>query len=291
MSKTIGGGANEINTPTDYTELGTKVNIDSATAADDMRSAVFWKRAVAGDSGASVTISREGTSALGLYAKAYVYRGCVKTGSPFDTFVAGAGDTTADDFLNFPAINPTGTDVHVCYMFVHADDVTAPVNHVDNDSTVFSLQAEAETATGTDATMGIYSANRNGDALAALTNIHVDGTAGSDIGYSFALTPYLFADARQAIINGMDSAQSEATGWDAEVKARIPVTDVVRTSDTIVTVTLSAEAAYNITAQETITVVIPAVALTGGTALTASPTFTIDIVTGGGYVAQILVTT
>lgn len=80
---------------------------------------------------------------------------------------------------------------------------------------------------------------------------------------------------RQNIINGMDSAGAEATGWDAEVKAKIAVTDVVRTSATVVTITLDAEAAYNITASETITVVVPSTALTAGTALTASPTFTI----------------
>lgn len=87
----------------------------------------------------------------------------------------------------------------------------------------------------------------------------------------------LFDAQRQAIIDGLDSAQSEANGWDAEVKAKIPVTDVVRTSDTVVTITLSAEAAYNITAQETITATVPASALQFGiTPVVASPTFTID---------------
>ena len=58
MSKNIVEASNEINTPTGYTEKGTKQEIDSATAADDMRTALFYKRAVGGDSGASVTISR-----------------------------------------------------------------------------------------------------------------------------------------------------------------------------------------------------------------------------------------
>jgi hypothetical protein len=78
---------------------------------------------------------------------------------------------------------------------------------------------------------------------------------------------------RQNIINGLDSAQAEAAGWDAEVKAKLAVTDVVRTSDTVVTVTLSAQAAFNITAAETITCTIPATALTGGNAIVATPTF------------------
>ena len=78
---------------------------------------------------------------------------------------------------------------------------------------------------------------------------------------------------RQNIIDGLDSAQAEAAGWDAVVKAGLAVTDVVRTSDTVVTVTLPAFAGYDITATETITATIPATAVAGGSAIVAAPTF------------------
>lgn len=104
---------------------------------------------------------------------------------------------------------------------------------------------------------------------------------------------------RQNIIDGLDSAQSETNGWDAEVKAKEVVGSVVRTSDTVVTITLSAQAAYDITAQETIAATIPATALTtSSTAVVSSPTFTVDAVSastdifnpaqrlGRGYGAQ-----
>ena len=87
---------------------------------------------------------------------------------------------------------------------------------------------------------------------------------------------------RQNIINGIDSAQAEAAGWDAEVKAKEVVGAVVRTSDTVVTVTLTAAASYDITAQETIEVTVPATALvTSATAVVASPTFTVDFTASG----------
>ncbi|MDQ1283977.1 MAG: hypothetical protein QG620_325 [Patescibacteria group bacterium] len=89
-----------------------------------------------------------------------------------------------------------------------------------------------------------------------------------------ATTP--FADARQAIINGLDSAQSGGTGWDAVVKAGQNVSGVVRTSNTVVTITLDAFPSYDITAQETITATIPATALLGEQTSVATPTFTID---------------
>ncbi|MCP4091521.1 MAG: hypothetical protein GY746_17295, partial [Gammaproteobacteria bacterium] len=51
-----------------------------------------------------------------------------------------------------------------------------------------------------------------------------------------------------ALIAGIDSAQSEGTGWDAEVKGNMVFGDVTRTSDTVVTIILAAEASYDITA-------------------------------------------
>ena len=81
---------------------------------------------------------------------------------------------------------------------------------------------------------------------------------------------------RQNIINGIDSAQSEALGWDAVPKATQGVAGVVRTSATVVTVTLDAFATYDITAQETITVTVPATALSGTVAVLATPTFTVS---------------
>lgn len=87
---------------------------------------------------------------------------------------------------------------------------------------------------------------------------------------------------RQAIINGIDSAQAEATGWDAVVKATQGVAGVVRTSATVVTITLDAQATYDITATETITVTVPSAALTGaGGAVVASPTFTVTAASSG----------
>ena len=80
----------------------------------------------------------------------------------------------------------------------------------------------------------------------------------------------------QALIDGIDSAQSEAAGWDAVVKVGIDIADVVRTSDTVATITLDAEATYNITSTETITVTIPAAVLTGAAQIVASPAFTVS---------------
>src|SRR3989344_236257 len=86
-----------------------------------------------------------------------------------------------------------------------------------------------------------------------------------------------FDNQRDEIIAGLDSAQSEATGWDAVVKNNISLSNVVRTNNTVVTITLDAFASYNITATETITATIPSTALTGGNTMVATPTFSISV--------------
>lgn len=97
-----------------------------------------------------------------------------------------------------------------------------------------------------------------------------------------------FDGIRQDIINGLDSAQSEANGWDAVVTATQGVSGVVRTSDTVVTITLDAFATYSITSDETITVTIPASALTGGVQIVGIPTFQVTNLAAGGATINML---
>ena len=86
---------------------------------------------------------------------------------------------------------------------------------------------------------------------------------------------------RDEIIGGVTSAQSEALGWNLVPKVLQGLAGVVRTSDTVVTITWDAFPTYDITAQETITVTVPGTALVGTVAIVATPTFTVDIVSAG----------
>lgn len=92
----------------------------------------------------------------------------------------------------------------------------------------------------------------------------------------------------EALLAGIDSAQAEATGWDAEVKANLTTSDLARTSDTVATITLPASASYDITAQETITVTVPTdVLVTGATSIVGTPTFTVDVVATGRIMSSL----
>lgn len=85
----------------------------------------------------------------------------------------------------------------------------------------------------------------------------------------------------QAFIDGFDAASSPANGWNNEVRDKALTSEVVRTSDTVATWTVGAQAGYDISAQEVITGTIPAAVLTGAASLVAVPTFTIDPVSSG----------
>ena len=74
-----------------------------------------------------------------------------------------------------------------------------------------------------------------------------------------------FNQQRRNILNGVSSAQSEITGWNREIRDKESITSVVRTSDTVVTITWSAAPDYDITLAEVITVTVPDEALTTNT--------------------------
>ena len=92
---------------------------------------------------------------------------------------------------------------------------------------------------------------------------------------AFVAAGATFDAQRQNIIDGIVASTSPANGWNA-VRSSIPVSAVVRTANTQVTITLPALASYSITSNQSLTVTIPATALVQGIAIVASPTLTIQ---------------
>jgi hypothetical protein len=58
------------------------------------------------------------------------------------------------------------------------------------------------------------------------------------------------------------------------------LTAVVRTSDTVVTITLTAKPTYDITLVETITVTVPGTAVDGAVPIVGAPTFNVGVEMG-----------
>jgi len=88
----------------------------------------------------------------------------------------------------------------------------------------------------------------------------------------------------QALIDGFDAASSPTNGWNNEVRDKALTSEVVRTSSTVATWTVAAQAGYDIASQETITGTIPAAVLvTSASPVVAAPTFTIDAVSSVSF--------
>ncbi len=83
----------------------------------------------------------------------------------------------------------------------------------------------------------------------------------------------------QAIIDGLDSNKGDTFGWNNEVRDKEVTSAITRDSATQITILLTAQAAYDLTSgpDETITVTVPAAAVNGSAAITATPTFTVAI--------------
>ena len=190
------------------------------------------------------------------------------------------------------AINKTGNTSLILYSQEHRDN-SAPTAQ-ELVSFIFADAAGTTTDPKLDITHAGASAAITGTAQPSITEADVV-TGGKTIiitltGDTWVASGATFDGQRDEIIAGLDSAQSEATGWDAVVKAGQTVGGVARTSDTVVTVTLDAFATYDITATETITVTVPGTAVTGASPITATPTFTVTAV-GGATLRRYTLTT
>lgn len=93
----------------------------------------------------------------------------------------------------------------------------------------------------------------------------------------------------QALIDGFDAASSPTNGWNNEVRDKALTSEVVRTSSTVATWTVAAQAGYDVSSQEVITGTIPTdVLVTAAGAITATPTFTIDQVAVGNLKTSLM---
>ena len=297
------GGSKPSTATAGWNEIATVSGTNDATWA--------WKRATAAGT-AGPTITAADTDCFGIV---FAIRGCVTSITPFvDATTSGDGGTT-DTTPDTALITTTNVNQMAMAFLCQADDVgfasgnppstwTSDANVLDNSGTDAGFHVISKTiaAPGDVASVviGTFTAGVAYACLtlawipnptAAITGTITSGTTEAHIvtgGRTLIITltddTWIAAGVgsfdlqRDEIIAGIDSAQSEATGWDLVPKATQSLTGVVRTSDSVVTITWDAFPTYNITAQETITVTIPATAVVSGVSPTiAAATFTIAV--------------
>ena len=237
------------------------------------------------------------TSSVNPYSSLTIYEGAVNSvmwnGKPAGTVLCSSID-----------IDNQGTEYKVRISFtvndkgwqfkgaVKTDNLILPLNPYTTPDTgldlhtgvkIFDLLPTADfTPLGFD--IGIVAASVTGTAA---VNPSIDGADIDAGGKTIVITLYndtwvasgaTFDAQRQNIIDGITSNKNEAAGWNAELALGriLQIANVVRTSDTIVTITFVVDTVYLITERENIDVVIPSTALTSAAELTAKPVFSIN---------------
>ena len=182
------------------------------------------------------------------------------------TITAENGNPRIGGGLGYAAAYASGAaSVAAVVTWLDTPDAPTPVNGWVAEAIDWTPPAASTAVTGTLSDGATEAEIRAGGQTAILTLT----------GDTWVASGATFNAQRSAIIQGFDSASAGANGWNAEIRDKEVVGAVVRTSDTVVTVTFTANTAYNISANETITVTVPGAALTGTNPITATPTFTI----------------
>jgi len=231
----------------------------------------YYSRATGNHSGQTVTGSGLTDSCAAIVT---IYRGALASGDPLaDATIVGEQNASGNETQ---AEITTATDKAVVVLVVVNSPDLAVATQACTSPGALTERAERLSTGGTDSSIAHASAVKDtAGATGALTWTQTNAASGS---WAYAIKPNTttpFADARQEAIDGLESAQSETHGFNAE-RANIAVTSMVRTSDNVATLTLTGMGAYDITAQETLGWTLPGSILTGGSPIVATPTFTVD---------------
>lgn len=230
---------------------------------------IFYKKLAGGESSPQTTISGSAVN-LANCAQIAIYKGG-------NIGTVGTGSNGTGTPMTATAITTTQNNAWVLFCCGRGDNENASGQTFNASATGVTERLDGGSAAGNDAQVSM--ADKFFATSGTSSGAGSSTTSATDpwVGVMVEIIPSTdFTDARSAIATGLDSAQSEGGGWDAKVKVNIPVANVVRTSPTVCTITLQAQADYDITATETITWTLPASGTNVGGAPVASPTFTVD---------------
>lgn len=223
-------------------------------------------------------------------------------------FTTGSVDFTSTDDYRITATISNG-DVWHCEGSATVSSGSTTVNwYIQSGSTYTGIyqqtitglsEADGEYTTSLDANGVLIltapdpaTATPGGDVVGAVQTLITDTgatltiTLTNDTWIAAGTGPIGTTAQSNAIVAGITSAQSEGTGWNAEVRDALDSSDLTRTSDTVATLTIPATAGYSITADEFITATIPNAVLTTATEDVDSSHFSIrvgNIGSSGGW--------
>lgn len=188
----------------------------------DEEHATWWARATSASSlGTTVTITRPtswDTGADTCWAgRAYVVRGCVTTGNPYDEFASTALSTAANPAL--PAITVSGGNRLAIVFMTKADNSATPTA-----ATGYTVGTEVTTNTGTDAAFQSY---RQTASATVSTVTPTGGTApaqGNSAYFEFSFIPESVTATASAPLGGTTGTATALVSHTATASAPLGAT-------------------------------------------------------------------
>lgn len=169
-----------VTAPSGWTKF---VEANNTTA---QRITIAWKRAVAGDSGATFAFSTPGT-ANNLFAGVIsAWRGCITTATPIDATSPSVSANASSDTVSYATFDPTQTTAYVVAIGVYNNDLTT-AGAIAGTNPTFVNRWDLETSIGTDGSIFGYSGDSNGSATGTRTHSTTSTADDINIGVLFGL--------------------------------------------------------------------------------------------------------
>jgi hypothetical protein len=170
-------------TPPDGT--WTPMREDNNTA--NQRVSLFWKRAVAGSSGATFSFTKSSDNNILFCGVISAWRNCPATGSPIvggDTGGTASPNASADA-VTYATYTP-GVACHLVAIGFYNDDATT-AGTISGTDPALSNRWDLETATGSDSSIFGYSGDSTGAATGARSHSTTSTTDAVNVGVLFGL--------------------------------------------------------------------------------------------------------
>lgn len=181
MIASINQKANQLITPPAGWEVVVEVNNTTA-----QRTSIFWKRAEAGDSGATFNFTKPSDDNILFCGCISAWSGCITTATPIDATAPSTSANAAADEITYADFDPTETIAFVVAIGTYNEDQTT-AGGIGGTNPTFTNRWDLETPTGADSSIFGDSGSSNGAATGARSQTSTSMTDAINTGILFGL--------------------------------------------------------------------------------------------------------
>ena len=154
----------------------------------NMRSSIFWKRAVSADSGATFDFTKPTDDNLLFAGVISAWKGCRIDDTPIDATTPTTSANASSDTVTYADFNPTESQAFVIAAgFYNNDNTTAGA--ISGTDPTFTNRVDLETTVGADCSIFVYDGLSTGAATGARSHATTSTADAINTGIMFGLVP------------------------------------------------------------------------------------------------------